>query len=44
VHLDAPLPPGVDTEADLDRARQAVAAAQSLSELRAHRAPAEDRP
>jgi 3-deoxy-manno-octulosonate cytidylyltransferase (CMP-KDO synthetase) len=44
VLLDMPLPPGVDTEADLERARQAVASAHEVSGLRVHHAPAEDRP
>jgi 3-deoxy-manno-octulosonate cytidylyltransferase (CMP-KDO synthetase) len=44
LQLDAPLPPGVDTEADLDRARRAIASAHSVSTQRVHHAPAEDRP
>jgi 3-deoxy-manno-octulosonate cytidylyltransferase (CMP-KDO synthetase) len=44
LQLEAPLPPGVDTEADLERARAAVAAAHPVSAARVHHAPAEDRP
>ncbi len=44
LQLDAPLPPGVDTAADLERARAAVAAAHPVSAARVHHAPAEDRP
>jgi len=44
MELDAPLPPGVDTTADLERARAAVAAAHPVSAARVHHAPAEDRP
>lgn len=44
LQLDAPLPPGVDTEADLDRARRAIASAHSFSTQRVYHAPAEDRP
>jgi len=44
LQLDAPLPPGVDTQADLERARQAIAAAHNVSHQRVHHAPAEDRP
>jgi 3-deoxy-manno-octulosonate cytidylyltransferase (CMP-KDO synthetase) len=44
LRLDAPLPPGVDTLDDLQRAREAVAAAHTVSAKRVHHAPAEDRP
>ena len=42
MELSAPLPPGVDTPADLERVRQALA--HHPSERHAARAPAEDRP
>jgi 3-deoxy-manno-octulosonate cytidylyltransferase (CMP-KDO synthetase) len=44
LQLDAPLPPGVDTEADLERARAAVAQAHAARGRRVAHAPADDRP
>jgi 3-deoxy-manno-octulosonate cytidylyltransferase (CMP-KDO synthetase) len=43
VKLDGPLPPGVDTAADLERARRAVAAAHTADGNAAHGAAAKDR-
>jgi 3-deoxy-manno-octulosonate cytidylyltransferase (CMP-KDO synthetase) len=44
VQLPCPLPAGVDTPADLERVRQALADAHHASDRHANRAPAEDRP
>jgi 3-deoxy-manno-octulosonate cytidylyltransferase (CMP-KDO synthetase) len=44
VELAAPLPAGVDTPADLDRVRRALAEGHQASERHAARAAAEDRP
>jgi 3-deoxy-manno-octulosonate cytidylyltransferase (CMP-KDO synthetase) len=44
IELPCALPPGVDTPADLERARQATCGAPPAGDRHAHRAPAEDRP
>jgi len=44
LQLDAPLPPGVDTPQDLERARARHAAAHPVRAERGQTAPAEDRP